>query len=164
MEDLDDHPSQKSAMGIAGAAMQASGRRRYSSTFAHAKPFFKALVWYELYKQKSTNARIEPGKTVDVVRACALWNEGACNVLGRKARPATPGVIPYSPEDILQLATISERFDHEDVCTLENDGVCLEEQIQYGIDQSQVHRTTKYNRLSHDHGEGSTEDDANVIR
>jgi hypothetical protein len=63
MESLEDHPSQKRAIGIAGAPMQARGRRRYSSNLAQDLPDFNALLWCELYKKKTRNAMIDPGRT-----------------------------------------------------------------------------------------------------
>lgn len=63
MESFADHPSQNRAIGIPGAPTQAKGRRRYSSSFAQLRPEASALLWYPLYRKKTTNARIDPGRT-----------------------------------------------------------------------------------------------------
>jgi hypothetical protein len=76
MESLADQPSQKRAIGIPGAPTQAKGRRRYSSDFAQLWPAARALLWYPLYKKKTTNARIDPGRTDGGLESSNQWRVG----------------------------------------------------------------------------------------
>jgi len=76
MESFADHPSQNRAIGIPGAPTQAKGRRRYSSSFAQLWPAARALLWYPLYRKKTTKARIDPGRTGGWLEGDDQWRMG----------------------------------------------------------------------------------------
>ena len=98
MESFEDHPSQKRAIGIAGAPIHARGKRRYSSNLAQHSPAVNALLWCELYKKNATNAMIDPGRTESIRNKFLGEDEGFS--LGRNASPEIPADRPYSSVDV----------------------------------------------------------------